>query len=124
MQVSLKTMQVKNLGFFKIIFPLQFESLQRYPICQLENEYFPGYKNNVIHVQKGDFDAFEALDMDMETVNKAQSHKNAKVIKPQTCYGQEMPQSISTSGTEPRGQPGPPILPPHLLQVILNKVKN
>lgn len=87
-----------------------------------------GFKNNVIHVQKEDFDAFEALDMDLATVAKAQSHKAAKAnsIRPQTCFGQEMPQTINTSGIpisgEHRNQSGPPILPPHLLQVILNKV--
>ncbi len=94
----------------------------------IENE--AGFKNNVIHVQKEDFDAFEALDMDLATVAKAQSHKTAKAnsIKPQTCYGQEMPQTINGSGIPISGDPrtahsGPPILPPHLLQVILNKVQ-
>ena len=38
-----------------------------------------GFKNNIIHVQKEDFDAFEALDMDSATVTKAQSHKASKV---------------------------------------------
>ena len=40
-----------------------------------------GFKNNIIHVQKEDFDAFEALDMDSATVTKAQSHKASKVDK-------------------------------------------
>jgi len=87
-----------------------------------------GFKNNCIHVQKGDFDAFEALDMDLATVTKAQSHKAAKAnsVKPQTCYGQEMPHLVHHPGipvsNEARSQSaGPPILPPHLLQVILNK---
>jgi len=88
-----------------------------------------GIKNNIIHVQKEDFDAFEALDMDLATVTKAQSHKAAKAnqLRPQTNFGQEMPLlsgTISTSGgNESRSSQssGPPILPPHLLQVILNK---
>lgn len=50
-----------------------------------------GFKNNVIHVQKEDFDAFEALDMDMATVSKAQDLKKKISMKPQTQYGQEMP---------------------------------
>ena len=87
-----------------------------------------GFKNNCIHVQKEDFDAFEALDMDLVAVAKAQSHKAAKAnsVKPQTCYGQEMPHWVHNPGIpvsgEARSQSGPPILPPHLLQVILNKV--
>jgi len=85
-----------------------------------------GFKNNVLHVQKGDFDAFEALDMDMETVSKAQSHKAKTTMKPQTQFGQEMPHipiisGISNSSDHPVKSSGPPILPPHLLQVILNK---
>ena len=42
-----------------------------------------GFKNHVIHVEKGDFDAFEALDMDMASVSKAQSHKARASMKPQ-----------------------------------------
>ena len=90
-----------------------------------------GFKNNIIHVQKEDFDAFEALDMDLATVIKAQSHKAAKAnqVKPQVNFGQEMPNLVNptgvpisgSSGSESRSS-GPPILPPHLLQVILNKV--
>jgi len=89
-----------------------------------------GFKNNIIHVQKEDFDAFEALDMDLATVIKAQSHKAAKAnqVKPQVNFGQEMPNLVNptgvpisgSSGSESRSS-GPPILPPHLLQVILNK---
>ena len=93
-----------------------------------------GFKNNIIHVQREDFDAFEALDMDMATVTKAQSHKAAKAnqVKPQDKFGQEMPHLVNTSGIPISGSggtgsesrsSGPPILPPHLLQVILNKVR-
>ena len=68
--------------------------------------------------------------MDLATLTKAQSHKAAKAnqVKPQVNFGQEMPNlvnptgiPISSSGSESRSS-GPPILPPHLLQVILNKV--
>jgi len=93
----------------------------------IEND--TGIKNNVIHVQKEDFDAFEALDMDSATVAKAQTHKaiKANAVRPQTCYGQEMPHLAPPAPGIPltdaqRNQSGPPILPPHLLQVILNKV--
>lgn len=90
-----------------------------------------GFKNNIIHVQKEDFDAFEALDMDSATVTKAQSHKASKAnqVRPQTTFGQEMPLLLNSSGissgngseTSRSQSTGPPILPPHLLQVILNK---
>ena len=95
-----------------------------------------GFKNNIIHVQKEDFDAFEALDMDLATVTKAQSHKAAKAnqVKPQDKFGQEMPHLVNSSGIPVSGttggtgnesrSSGPPILPPHLLQVILNKVSS
>ena len=87
-----------------------------------------GFKNNLIHVQKEDFDAFEALDMDSATVSKAQSLKSAKLrsIQPQSVFGQEMPHFNTEIGpqvvTSRKDLSGPPILPPHLLQVILNKV--
>ena len=94
----------------------------------IEND--SGFKNNLIHVQKEDFDAFEALDMDLATVSKAQSLKAAKArsVQPQSVFGQEMPHfnnEIGIHNNNPRKDlSGPPILPPHLLQVILNKVKS
>ena len=87
-----------------------------------------GFKNNLIHVQKGDFDAFEALDMDSATVSKAQGLKAAKLrsVQPQSVFGQEMPHFNTEIGPQVvssrKDLSGPPILPPHLLQVILNKV--
>jgi len=48
-----------------------------------------GFKNNIIKVQKADFDAFEALDMDSEAVAKAAAHKrqqNASVTS--SSFGQ------------------------------------
>lgn len=86
-----------------------------------------GFKNNLIHVQKGDFDAFEALDMDSATVSKAQGLKAAKLrsVQPQSVFGQEMPHFNTEIGPQVvssrKDLSGPPILPPHLLQVILNK---
>jgi recombinational DNA repair ATPase RecF len=39
-----------------------------------------GYKNNIIKVQKADFDAFEALDMDSAAVAKAAAHKRQQQV--------------------------------------------
>jgi len=89
-----------------------------------------GIKNNVIRVHKGDFNALDALDMDSEAVTKLSRNRAlaanttsaaaaaAAFLGPngQDEFGQEAP---STAVFEHRS--GPPILPPHLLQVILNK---
>jgi len=86
-----------------------------------------GVKNNVIRVHKGDFDAFDALDMDSEAVTKLNRNRAladtrvaaaAAFLGPngQDEFGQDAP---ATAVFEHRS--GPPILPPHLLQVILNK---
>jgi 5'-AMP-activated protein kinase regulatory beta subunit len=85
-----------------------------------------GFKNNKIHVQKEDFNAFDALDMDSATVAKAQSLRaKANASQPQSSFGQIMPHSVgipmSGDHQQSRSGTGPPILPPHLLQVILNK---
>ena len=71
--------------------------------------------NNIKRVQKEDFDVYHALDMDSKAVALAQHKKNLY----SDHYSQEIPQYV-TERTEHRT--GPPILPPHLLQVILNKV--
>lgn len=65
-----------------------------------------GSKNNKISVRKSDFEVFQALDKDSEST----AHDVAK------DYAQEIPSSKPWEK-----QTGPPILPPHLLQVILNK---
>lgn len=63
-----------------------------------------GSKNNKLAVKKTDFEVFEALDVDDNTPKRDDEY--SQVIPP----------------TKPwEKQPGPPILPPHLLQVILNK---
>lgn len=65
-----------------------------------------GSKNNLVNVKNTDFEVFQALAMDSESVSSNQ-HKE---------YSQEIP------ANRPWEKPtGPPILPPHLLQVILNK---
>lgn len=63
-----------------------------------------GSKNNLVSVRQSDFEVFQALAKDSEDcVNNAQKE-----------YSQEIPVD------KPWGA-GPPVLPPHLLQVILNK---
>lgn len=69
-----------------------------------------GTKNNVIKIQQDDFDAFSALDMDSKSTNV----KYRRGVE--TEFGQEVPSIHSFEN-----KAGPPILPPHLLQVILNK---
>ncbi|XP_047507634.1 5'-AMP-activated protein kinase subunit beta-1 [Pieris napi] len=65
-----------------------------------------GSKNNLVTVKMSDFEVFQALAKDSEGI-----HSSA-----QTEYSQEIPQSKPWEKVS-----GPPILPPHLLQVILNK---
>jgi len=72
--------------------------------------------NNLIRVQKEDFDAYHALDMDSKAVALAQQNHKKRLFS--DTFSQEIP-SYVTERTEHRT--GPPILPPHLLQVILNK---
>jgi len=69
-----------------------------------------GSKNNVITIQQDDFEAFSALDMDSKVTN-TRHHRG-----PEAEFGQDIPGLTSFES-----KPGPPILPPHLLQVILNK---
>lgn len=66
-----------------------------------------GIKNNLISVKKSDFEVFQALDKDSESEN----HDNG-----QKEFCQEIPTNKPWEKVT-----GPPILPPHLLQVILNK---
>lgn len=67
-----------------------------------------GTKNNVISVKKSDFLVFEAL--------AADSIGSTYTGSPPGSYSQEVPVHKATEKTV-----GPPVLPPHLLQVILNK---
>lgn len=72
-------------------------------------------KNNVIRVQKEDFDAYHALDMDSKAVAAAQQNRKKRLFNDH--FSQEIPEYVSQSDY----RSGPPILPPHLNQVILNK---
>lgn len=73
-------------------------------------------KSNVIRVQKEDFDAYHALDMDSKAVALAQQNHKKRLYS--DTFSQEIPSYPQPS----EHRSGPPILPPHLLQVILNKV--
>lgn len=72
-----------------------------------------GTKNNLINVKQSDFEVFEALAMD--SVGSGSSTQSVSGSPPGD-YGQEVPQAKPYEKTS-----GPPVLPPHLLQVILNK---
>lgn len=65
-----------------------------------------GTKNNLVSVRQSDFEVFQALAKDSEDTGKDEARE----------YGQDIPIN------KPWGkESGPPVLPPHLLQVILNK---
>lgn len=65
-----------------------------------------GDKNNLVSVRASDFEVFQALAKDSENVpNYAEKE-----------YSQDVPQVKPWEKVS-----GPPVLPPHLLQVILNK---
>ncbi|KAL8580733.1 5'-AMP-activated protein kinase subunit beta-2 [Nucella lapillus] len=72
-----------------------------------------GTMNNKVLVNKSDFEVFEALALDSRSANKP---KTVDGVVPSTEYGQEIPPR-KTEGK----QHGPPLLPPQLLQVMLNK---
>ena len=65
-----------------------------------------GTKNNLISVRQSDFEVFQALAKDSEDTSGNE----------QKDYSQDIPQVKPWEKVN-----GPPILPPHLLQVILNK---
>lgn len=72
-----------------------------------------GTLNNIVLVSKSDFEVFEALAIDSE--NSSSKRKNDLAGSPQGEYGQDMPPRRAEKVS------GPPFIPPHLLQVILNK---
>ncbi|XP_068143965.1 5'-AMP-activated protein kinase subunit beta-1 [Drosophila tropicalis] len=65
-----------------------------------------GEKNNLVSVRASDFEVFQALAKDSENVTNYAEKE----------YSQEVPQVKPWEKVS-----GPPVLPPHLLQVILNK---
>ncbi|XP_036331131.1 5'-AMP-activated protein kinase subunit beta-1 [Rhagoletis pomonella] len=70
----------------------------------IENE--DGIKNNLVSVRQSDFEVFQALAKDSENAPNYAERE----------YSQEVPQPKPWEKVS-----GPPVLPPHLLQVILNK---
>ena len=73
---------------------------------------------NVINIKKTDREVFSALTVDSYCVKKgASEHEEEEREKSDTGWTQEKPQLESEKSKEK----GPPILPPHLLQVLLNK---
>lgn len=71
-----------------------------------------GSQNNKVMVKRSDFEVFEALALD----SKARKLQNKDAYMASTEYGQDIPPRRTDTK-----QPGPPFLPPQLLQVILNK---
>ncbi|XP_063154675.1 5'-AMP-activated protein kinase subunit beta-2 isoform X2 [Candoia aspera] len=76
-----------------------------------------GTINNLIHVKKSDFEVFDALKVD--SLESSETSYRELSGSPPGIYGQEM----YVYRPEERFR-SPPILPPHLLQVILNKDTN
>ncbi|GIX94304.1 5'-AMP-activated protein kinase subunit beta-1 [Caerostris extrusa] len=72
-----------------------------------------GTKNNLLSVQKSDFEVFEALALDSSSSNSGNSSNCNSSAAP---YSQEVPQRHPYDKSI-----GPPLLPPQLLEVILNK---
>ncbi|XP_054738087.1 5'-AMP-activated protein kinase subunit beta-1 [Anastrepha obliqua] len=70
----------------------------------IEND--DGIKNNLVSVRQSDFEVFQALAKDSENAPNYAERE----------YSQEVPQPKPWEKVS-----GPPVLPPHLLQVILNK---
>lgn len=105
---------VKSHGDFVLIVDLP-EGDHQYKFCvdgewrhdsklkNIDNDV--GTKNNLVTVRQSDFEVFQALAKDSEdSVNNAQKE-----------YSQDIPTD------KPFFSTNPPVLPPHLLQVILNK---
>ncbi|KAF6034259.1 PRKAB2 [Bugula neritina] len=75
-----------------------------------------GNLNNIVRVKKSDFEIIDALETDGNSVLPKSDGSHISPDYPQTEYGQEIPtRKLSDRNV------GPPVLPQHLLQVILNK---
>eukprot|EP00058_Branchiostoma_floridae_P024570 XP_002610060.1 hypothetical protein BRAFLDRAFT_89923 [Branchiostoma floridae] len=73
-----------------------------------------GTLNNVVEVKKSDFEVFDALASDLDSLSS--SAKADVSGSPPGPYGQSVPERSPYDRIQ-----NPPILPPQLLQVILNK---
>ncbi|PAV59721.1 hypothetical protein WR25_23704 isoform A [Diploscapter pachys] len=105
----------------------------RIPLVKSQNDFstildlIPG-ENNVIFIDEADFEVFDALDKDLASSNAGEvmrgspntqpSHDtpNDRELEKLRSFGQDIPDRKEFSKAN-----NPPHLPPHLLQVILNK---
>ena len=86
----------------------------------VSNNGFSKVQANVINVKKTDKDVFSALTVDSFCVKKDPSWQNTEedLPKNENLWTQVKPDFSSKGNAKEKG---PPILPPHLLQVLLNK---
>lgn len=90
-----------------------------------------GSQNNVIAIDEADFEVFDALDRDLASSNAGEAMRKVSVagthppshdtpndreLEKLKQYTQEVPDRRDFEKAQ-----NPPVLPPHLLQVILNK---
>ncbi|CAI5454429.1 unnamed protein product [Caenorhabditis angaria] len=89
-----------------------------------------GGENNVVMIDEADFEVFDALDRDLASSNAGEAMRNNdhqaskeshdtpndRELEKLYTFGQEMPTRADFAKAC-----APPVLPPHLLQVILNK---
>ncbi|XP_035671463.1 5'-AMP-activated protein kinase subunit beta-2-like isoform X1 [Branchiostoma floridae] len=78
-----------------------------------------GTLNNVVEVKKSDFEVFDALASDLDSLSSSAKGETTRADvsgSPPGPYGQSVPERSPYDRIQ-----NPPILPPQLLQVILNK---
>ncbi|KRX47113.1 5'-AMP-activated protein kinase subunit beta-2 [Trichinella murrelli] len=76
-----------------------------------------GSENNVLVIDRSDYEVFDALDRDQaESVTDNSTNSCEECFHRNSSYTQEVPEVAVF-----RKYSQPPVLPPHLLQVILNK---
>lgn len=85
---------------------------------QKHKESAPGEstRNNVVEVSRSDFEVFDALAMDSSVTDSKGSLTSTFSSSPPGTYIQEIPNKKPYESSA-----GPPVLPPHLMQVILNR---
>ena len=81
---------------------------------QKHREGEAGATNNVVEVSRSDFEVFDALTIDGE--KGALGSLSTFSSSPPGSYVQEIPNKKPYESST-----GPPVLPPHLMQVILNR---
>ncbi|EFO22217.1 5'-AMP-activated protein kinase [Loa loa] len=97
--------------------------------AKIDNKF--GSQNNVIAIDEADFEVFDALDRDLASSNAGEAMRkvnmsgappsshdtpNEREIEKLKNFTQEIPDRREFEKAQ-----NPPVLPPHLLQVILNK---